>query len=72
MSARLSKTNRETATVTSSFGLLGVELYNLGGALLLSQSASGLSHTLDLRPYPSGEYVCFLHSWSFFLCLSIL
>ena len=47
----------ETATVTSSFELSGVELYDLGGVLLLSQPASGLSHTLDLRPYPAGTYI---------------
>jgi hypothetical protein len=45
------------ATVTSCFGLSGVELYDLGGALLLSQAASGLSYTLDLRPYAAGVYI---------------
>ena len=45
------------ATVKSSFGINAVELYDLGGALLLSQAASGLTHTLDLRPYAAGVYI---------------
>jgi hypothetical protein len=45
------------ATVKSSFGINAVELYDLGGALLLSQAASGLCHTLDLRPYAAGVYI---------------
>ena len=45
------------ATVKSSFGINAVGLYDLGGALLLSQTASGLTHTLDLRPYAAGVYI---------------
>lgn len=47
----------ESATIASSFPLEAVELYDLGGSLLLRQPCSGLSLSLDLRPFPSGTYI---------------
>lgn len=47
----------ERVTVTSSFGLRQVELYDAAGARVLNQRLTGYSASLDISALPSGTYL---------------
>lgn len=47
----------ERVTVTSSFGLRQVELYDAAGTRVLNQRLTGYSASLDISALPSGTYL---------------
>ena len=52
----------DEATVLSSFGIDEVEMYDMGGASVLRQQASGLEARLDVKALPRGTYIVRIHT----------
>ncbi|MBR4506490.1 MAG: T9SS type A sorting domain-containing protein [Bacteroidales bacterium] len=52
----------DEATVLSSFGIDEVEMYDMGGASVLRQQASGLEARLDVKALPRGSYIVRIHT----------
>ena len=52
----------DRVTVTSSFGLTRIEVYNLQGLLVYSEPAGFTSTTVDLRGWASGQYIMMVHT----------
>ena len=52
----------DEATVLSSFGIDEVEVYDMGGASVLRQQASGLAARLDVKALPRGTYMVRIHT----------
>ena len=52
----------DEATVLSSFGIDEVEVFDMGGASVLRQQASGLKARLDVKALPRGTYIVRIHT----------
>ena len=52
----------DEATVLSSFGIDEVDVYDMGGASVLRQQASGLKARLDVKALPRGTYIVRIHT----------
>ena len=49
-------------TITSSFGITRVEIYNLSGILVYSEPAGFSNHSIDLRGWTAGQYIVMVHT----------
>ena len=52
----------DEATVLSSFGIDEVDVFDMGGASVLRQQASGLKARLDVKALPRGTYIVRIHT----------
>ena len=49
-------------TITSSFGITRVEVYNLSGILVYSEPAGFSNHSIDLGGWAAGQYIVMVHT----------
>ncbi len=52
----------DRVTVSSSFGLTRIEVYNMQGLLVYSEPAGFSSTTVDLNGWASGQYIMMVHT----------
>lgn len=52
----------DRVTITSSFGLTRIEVYNLRGLLVYSEPAGFSSTIIDLRGWAQGQYIMMVHT----------
>ena len=52
----------DEATVLSSFGMTGVEVFDMAGSRVMEKDASGLTTKLDVATLPRGTYIVRIHT----------
>ena len=52
----------DEATVLSSFGMTGVEVFDMAGSRVMEKDASGLTAKLDVATLPRGTYIVRIHT----------